>query len=575
MSGTKPDVRAEAIKDSDIVEAYMLGIPRDIATHMLNIDLFYPPVWQMRRKFNAAINEAVNEEVGKLLANGSIRESKYPQWVMLINATVGYELLSFLDAYSGYNQILMAEEDHEKTTFITHRGTYYYKVMSFGLKNAGATYQRLVTKMFKEQLGKTMEVYINDILVKSTKKKDHIGHMKEAFKLLRQYGMKLNPEKCTFGVTSGKFLGFLVSQRGIEVNPDQIRAVDAISEILTSKNRLIAYLQDGMLLQDKKEAKKLWVQAAIYNLVNGDLYKRTFDAPLAKCLGTNQTRRVLEEVYEGHCGAHTGNRTLVRCLIHVRYYWPTMKKEVADYVRRCEQCAYTQIREQEVIAFIWKTIICRFGIPKEIGCDNRPQFFEKKMTEFFEKWHIKRILSTPYHPAGNCQAKSCNKVTLNILKKSLRTLKSYGLNYYRKYYGHTSLRQKPAPDETPYSLVYGTDTVIPVEVEEPSLRYSNENGPSNDESRLHDLDEVEEWRDMAHIRMVAQKQQIERYYNKKAKVRPLKVGDYILKAKTQAAKDPNKGKLGTNWDGSYKITATTIKGAFQLETMEGKLLQNN
>ncbi|XP_075076696.1 uncharacterized protein LOC142163321 [Nicotiana tabacum] len=114
----------------------------------------------------------------------------------------------------------------------------------------------------------------------------------------------------------------------------------------------------------------------------------------------------------------------------------------------------------------------------------------------------------------------------------------------------------------PYSLVYGTDAVIPVEVGEYSLRCSNESGPNNDESRLQDLDEVEERRDMAHVRMVAQKQQVERYYNKKAKVRPLKVGDYVLKAKTQAAKNPNEGKLGTNWDEPYKITATTNKGAF-------------
>ncbi|XP_070016048.1 uncharacterized protein [Nicotiana sylvestris] len=134
---------------------------------------------------------------------------------------------------------------------------------------------------------------------------------------------------------------------------------------------------------------------------------------------------------------------------------------------------------------------------------------------------------------------------------------------------------KTSTVETPYSLVCGTDAVIPIEVGEPSLRYSNESGPSNDESRLQDLEEVEEQKDMAHIRIVAQKQQVERYYNKRANVRPLKVRDYILKAKTQAAKEPNEGKLGTNWDGPYKIIATTNKGAFLLETMEGKLLQNN
>ncbi|XP_070007452.1 uncharacterized protein [Nicotiana sylvestris] len=140
-------------------------------------------------------------------------------------------------------------------------------------------------------------------------------------------------------------------------------------------------------------------------------------------------------------------------------------------------------------------------------------------------------------------------------------LKGYGLSYYRKYYGHTALR-KTSTGETPYSLVYGTDAVIPIKVGEASLRYSNESGPRNDESRLQDLDEAEERRDMAHIRMVAQKQQVERYYNKRAKVRPLKVGDYVLKAKTQALEDPNEGKLGTNWEGPYKIIAAANKGAF-------------
>nr|XP_009801153.1 PREDICTED: uncharacterized protein LOC104246939 [Nicotiana sylvestris] len=134
---------------------------------------------------------------------------------------------------------------------------------------------------------------------------------------------------------------------------------------------------------------------------------------------------------------------------------------------------------------------------------------------------------------------------------------------------------KTSTGKTLYLPVYRTDAVIPVDVGEPNLRYSNESRSSNNESRLHDLDEVEERRDMAHIRMVAQKQQVERYYNKKDKIRPLRVGDYVLKAKTQAAKDPNKGKLGINWDGPHKITAAASKGAFQLETMEGKLLQNN
>ncbi|XP_070013453.1 uncharacterized protein [Nicotiana sylvestris] len=197
------------------------------------------------------------------------------------------------------------------------------------------------------------------------------------------------------------------------------------------------------------------------------------------------------------------------------------------------------------------------------------------MTEFFEKWHIKRILSTPYHPAGNGQAESSNKTILNILKKKLEDAKRLWPELLLEVLWAYCTMPKTSTGETPYSLVYGTDAVIPIEVGEPSLRYSNKSGSSNDESRLQNLDEVDERRDMAHIRMMAQKQQAERYYNKKAKVRPLRVGDYVLKAKTQTAKDPNERKLGTNWDGPYKITTVASKSAFQLETMEGKLLQNN
>ncbi|BFG16937.1 hypothetical protein CerSpe_032110 [Prunus speciosa] len=130
-----------------------------------------------------------------------------------------------MDAYSGYNQIMMHEDDKAKTSFIIERGTYCYKVMPFGLKNAGATYQRLVNKIFKEQIGKTMEVYMDDMLVKAPKRADHIKNLAEAFSLLRQYRMKLNPSKCTFGVSSSRFLGYLVTQRGIEAHPRQIKAI--------------------------------------------------------------------------------------------------------------------------------------------------------------------------------------------------------------------------------------------------------------------------------------------------------------------------------------------------------------
>ena len=112
-----------------------------------------------------------------------------------MDATTGHEMLSFMDAYSGYNQVRMAPEDEEKTSFITNEGTYYYKAMPFGLRNAGATYQRVMNALFKEQIGKNMEVYVDDMLVKSLKASNHVADLNEAFAVLRQNGMSLNPAK--------------------------------------------------------------------------------------------------------------------------------------------------------------------------------------------------------------------------------------------------------------------------------------------------------------------------------------------------------------------------------------------
>ena len=136
--------------------------------------------------------------------------------------------MSFLDAFQGYHQIALALEDQEKTAFISPGANYYYEVMPFGLKNTGATYQRMMTRMFREKIGCTVEVYIDDIVVKSRKESQHMEDLRGVFEILRQHKLGLNVEKCTFGVGAGEFLGYQISTRGIEANPDQIEAVNRL-----------------------------------------------------------------------------------------------------------------------------------------------------------------------------------------------------------------------------------------------------------------------------------------------------------------------------------------------------------
>ena len=132
-----------------------------------------------------------------------------PKIDQLVDATVGHPRMSFLDAFQDYHQIPLALDDQEKTAFVTPIGNYHYKVMPFGLKNAGSTYQRMMTRMFESLLGKNIEIYIDDMVVKSKVISEHLGDLRIIFKILRNYKLRLNASKCSFGVGSGKFLGYM------------------------------------------------------------------------------------------------------------------------------------------------------------------------------------------------------------------------------------------------------------------------------------------------------------------------------------------------------------------------------
>ena len=151
-----------------------------------------------------------------------------PQIDQWVDVTVAHPRMSFLDAFQGYHQIPLAIDDQEKTAFVTLVGNYHYKVMLFGLKNAGSTYQRMMTKMFEPQLSKNVEVYIDDMVVKSKLVSEHLADLTSIFEILMEHKLRLNVSKCSFGVGSGKFLRYIVTHRGIEVNPDQIKAINKL-----------------------------------------------------------------------------------------------------------------------------------------------------------------------------------------------------------------------------------------------------------------------------------------------------------------------------------------------------------
>ncbi|GKA25872.1 reverse transcriptase domain-containing protein [Tanacetum coccineum] len=142
-----------------------------------------------------------------------------------IESLLGFRLKCFLDVYKGYHQIQIAEEDEDKTAFYAGEGVFCYKKMPFGLKKAGATYQRLVDKVFSHQIGRNLEAYVDDMVIKSTSKEEMLKDIQETFERFRSINMKLNPKKCSFGVEEGPFLGHLITKHGIKSNPLKVKAV--------------------------------------------------------------------------------------------------------------------------------------------------------------------------------------------------------------------------------------------------------------------------------------------------------------------------------------------------------------
>ena len=240
----------------------MPGVPRGLAEHRLRVDSSAKPVKEHLRRSAVQKRKAIGEEVARLLAAGFIREIYHSEWLanvvmvpkkdkslrmcidfkhinracpkdhfplpridQIVDSTAGCERLSFLDAYSGYHQIRLYGPDEVKTAFITPFGCFCYITMPFGLKNAGATFMRMIQKCLLTQISRNVEAYMDDIVVKSRKGSDLLADLAETFANLRRYDIKLNPSKCTFGVPGGKLLGFLVSERGIDANPEKIGTI--------------------------------------------------------------------------------------------------------------------------------------------------------------------------------------------------------------------------------------------------------------------------------------------------------------------------------------------------------------
>ncbi|OMO94091.1 reverse transcriptase [Corchorus capsularis] len=276
LTGERRDTLIALLKEYEDVFAWsyeqMPGLDENLVTHELHISPSSKPVKQSARVFRPEIDVQIKEEIDKLLRVGFIKPINHPTWLSnvvpvkkkngsirvcvdfrdlnkacpkddfplpnidtLVDATAGHEMFSFMDGFNGYNQIKMCKEDAEKTAFRTPIGNFYYTVMSFGLKNAGATYQRAMTAIFHDMMHVCIEDYVDDIVVKSKRVSDHFSDLRRVFERCRKYKLRMNPLKCAFGVTSGKFLGFMVHRKGIDVDPAKVTAIRELAPPINQK----------------------------------------------------------------------------------------------------------------------------------------------------------------------------------------------------------------------------------------------------------------------------------------------------------------------------------------------------
>jgi len=251
----------------------MSGLDRSIVEHRLPIKFGFWPHQQPAHRCNPNILADIKAKITKLIEGKFIRQCRYAEWIsnvvpvykkneklrvyidfrnlnkatpmdgypmpvadLLVDAAAGYRIISFMDGNAGYNQIFMAEEDIPKTTFRcpSHLGLFEWIVMTFGLKNAGATYHRAMNFIFHEFIGKLVEIYIDDVMVKSGDFTRHLADLRMVLECTWKHGLKMNPNKCAFGVSAGQFLGFMVHQRGIEIGR---RSIYAINKIVAPTNK--------------------------------------------------------------------------------------------------------------------------------------------------------------------------------------------------------------------------------------------------------------------------------------------------------------------------------------------------
>ncbi|CAK9165889.1 unnamed protein product [Ilex paraguariensis] len=350
--------------------------------------------------------------------------------------------------------------------------------------------------------------------------------------------------------------------------------IDCVSTESDWMTQIRAYLQEGVQPDDPLEARKLRIRASKFAILQDTLYKRGYSLSWLRCLSPEEAHYALREIHEGICGNHSGGRSLAHKALRQGYFWPTMIRDAQEFSKKCDKCQrfatvprqppeelttisspwpfskwgidilgplplskgqckfvvvavdyFTKWSEAEPLAkitdakvkdFIWKNLVCRFGIPHAIVSDNAKQFDNKLLNSFCSDLQIKQPHSSPAHPQANGQAEVMVRTVLRNLKTRLEKAKGLWVEELPGVLWAYRTTPRTPTGETPFSLAFGTEAVIPVEIGVHSLRVQHHDPITNEEGLRSNLDLVEEAREMAIVRNAEYKRRMTRMHAKES-----------------------------------------------------------
>nr|GEX54962.1 putative reverse transcriptase domain, ribonuclease H-like domain protein [Tanacetum cinerariifolium] len=354
---------------------------------------------------------------------------------------------------------------------------------------------------------------------------------------------------------------------------------------------IVEYLKEGTLPSDRKKERKLRIKARQYELLEGIVYKRSFLTPWLRCVGTLQAEYVIREIHEGSCSMHAGPRSVVAKATWLGYYWPTMHQDARDMIQKCndfqihrpginiagplkgpgkvkslivamdyftkwiEEKAVATITSGQVNKFVWDNIVCRFGLPGEIVSDNGKQFSDNPFKDWCDKLNITQWFASIKHPQSNRLVERANRSFGEGIKARLGEGNTNWVEELPHVLWAHRTMIKSSYDDTPFSLTYGTEAVIPAEIGMPTYRTAAVDVVYNDEELWLNLDLVEERRERAAIREAKAKLKMTHYYNARVHGVTFRPGDFVYRS-NDASHAVAVWKLGPKWEGPYEDSET-------------------